>query len=87
MKKLILIMMIIVTSSTYAEFENIEISNFSGNYRKPDGSATATQLIIPESIASRIDIDLKGVEDGYILQFGDKEFHFKNPPSFLNDID
>ncbi|WP_372655807.1 hypothetical protein [Halobacteriovorax sp.] len=87
MKNLILSAMVIATTSSYADFKSIEVSDFTGNYRKPDGSATAAKLTIPESITSRINIELKGVEDGYLLEFGNEEFHFKNPPSFINDID
>ncbi|GEM_PF-5704805 len=87
MKNLILSAIIIATTNSYADFKSVEVSDFTGNYRKPDGSATASKLLIPESITSKINIELKGVEDGYLLEYGDEEFHFKNPPSFINDID
>lgn len=87
MKNLILSVMVIATTSSFADFKNVEVLNFTGNYKKPDGSATASRLTIPESITSKINIELKGVDDGYLLEYGDSEFHFKNPPSFINDIE
>ncbi len=87
MRNLIVGTAIFAMTSAYADFSNVEISNFTGSYKKPDGTATASKLVVPESITSTINIELKGVEDGYILQYGDKEFHFKNPPSFVNDVE
>ncbi|WP_417336245.1 hypothetical protein [Halobacteriovorax marinus] len=87
MNKVLTGAMILASTSIHADFLHIEVSNFTGSYKKPDGSATASKLTIPNALTSKINIELRGVEDGYILQYLDKEYHFKNPPSFINDIE
>ena len=87
MRNLIISTMLFAATSSFADFKNVEVSNFTGSYQKPDGTATASRLVVPESITSTINISLKGVEDGYLLEYGDSEFHLKNPPAFIDDIE
>lgn len=87
MKKLIISALALCAVSTSADFNKINISSFTGNYKKPDGSATATELNIPKNMSSEINIELKGVENGYLLQYGENEYHFENPPAFIDNIE
>ncbi|OUR98741.1 hypothetical protein A9Q84_04830 [Halobacteriovorax marinus] len=86
MKRIITLMTLICMAPTMADFKTVKVSGFTGSYDKPDGSATATELVIPSAKNTQIEIKLTGIENGYLLTYGDQEFTFENPPAFINDL-
>jgi hypothetical protein len=86
MKKLIGVATLLCALATNADLTTVKITDFTGSYKKPDGRATATQLVIPTSEKSKIEITVEGIENGYLLKYGENEFEFKNPPKMINNI-
>lgn len=72
--------------SVSADLTSVSVKDFTGSYEKPVGRATASELVIPSPQKSKIEITLEGVEEGYLLKYGEEEFLFKNPPSMIEDI-
>lgn len=86
MKKTLIGLMLIGAPFTFADFTTVRITDFTGSYDKPDGRATASELVIPSKNKSKIEITLRGDDKGYLLSFEDREYYFENPPAIINDI-
>ncbi|WP_127717919.1 hypothetical protein [Halobacteriovorax sp. HLS] len=86
MKKTLLGLMLLSAPLALADFTTVRITDFTGSYDKPDGRATASELIIPTQNKSKIEVTLQGDEKGYLLSFNNREYYFENPPAIINDI-
>lgn len=92
MKKLIISVLLLTSSSSFADFEFIQLLNFNGLYKSPEGRASAEKFIVPDFNSKKldqalIDINISQQDNGYLLKYTDKEYLFENPPTFLQDVD
>lgn len=87
MKKGIFICILTLSTQVFAQFPIANIEKFSGNYRDPSGSATASDFLFDNIDFGQNPTFSVERQAGLInLRTNAQEFTWENPPAMINDL-
>lgn len=85
----LLTLLCFITTPVLAEFQEINIQKFQGQYRSPsgDGSASVFQLPAQAEYSKNVSLTIEQNETGYILTTPSSQYDWQDVPEILMSVD
>lgn len=84
----LLTLLFFITPPVFAEFLQMDIQQFQGQYRAPSGEGSASRFQIPEQLenAQNINLSIEKTETGYTLVTPSSRYDWGDVPDLLMDV-